>query len=219
MLFALRTLAQRSLRTQARRQILSARPAMTRRGYASIHGAAENTSEMPWLISSVGVTVVGLAYLMSGAPKGAGGSHGPEAKEAIAQRHEAEAATHHDKSDSGASQPTTADDDNDKDNDKAPEDNKDSAPKGGDDPSNPGKQSQGGQNVPPPAGDNRDLAEDWEQRKEGQKELNESAKEGHTKVATSSSQTPSKKTATEDPREDPQKGEGEAVQKGGSKDE
>lgn len=37
-----------------------------------------------------------------------------------------------------------------------------------------------------------------------------------TKVATSSSEMPSKKASGEHPSEDPQKGEGEAVQKGGS---
>jgi hypothetical protein len=40
-----------------------------------------------------------------------------------------------------------------------------------------------------------------------------------TKVATSSSDMPSKKVAGEHPREDPQKGEGEAKQKGGPKDD
>lgn len=37
-----------------------------------------------------------------------------------------------------------------------------------------------------------------------------------TKVASSSSDMPSKKTGAENPSEDPQKGEGEAVKKGGS---
>ena len=41
------------------------------------------------------------------------------------------------------------------------------------------------------------------------------ARAGETKVLTSSSDAPSKKTQTEDPREDPKKGEGEGAQKGG----
>ncbi|KAI0517617.1 hypothetical protein F5B22DRAFT_645796 [Xylaria bambusicola] len=209
MLFSIRTLAQRSLRAQARRATLSVRPALSRRGYADVHGTAQKTSELPWLISAVGVTGVGLAYLLSGPPKGAGGAHGPAAADAIAKRRKEETQSPRDKSDSGASQPSAED--------KPAGD--DSAPKGADDPSNPDKATSVGRAAPPPPSDNRDLAEAWEERKEGQKELNKRIRAGDTKAATSSSQAPSKKTRGEDPREDPQKGEGEAVKKGGSKDE
>ncbi|KAK5627466.1 hypothetical protein RRF57_003181 [Xylaria bambusicola] len=161
------------------------------------------------LISSVSVTGVGLAFLLSSSPKGLGRPLGPSSANAIVRRRKEEAQGLHEKSDSGAS-PSSAED-------KPAGDN--SAPGGADDPSNTDKATSVGQAVPPAPSDNRDLAEDWEQRKEGQKELNEQIRAGDTKVATSSSQAPSKRTQGEDPREDPKKGEGEAVKKGGPKDE
>lgn len=61
------------------------------------------------------------------------------------------------------------------------------------------------------------MATNYEDKKEGQEQYKEMIERKDTKVATSSSDMPSKKTAAEHPREDPQKGEGEAVKKGGPK--
>ncbi|KAI8951459.1 hypothetical protein F4801DRAFT_544797 [Xylaria longipes] len=216
---ATRIFAQRSsaLRTLTRRQAVSARPAYVspaaRRGYASAHGAAAaaKSSDMPWLLSSVGVTAVGLAFLLSTAPKTSKAGHGPKSADAAIEAH------HEEKEDDKAS--SGSDEDKEPKQEKEEEEKpQDDTPKGAADPSAPGKASQSGQNVPPPSGDNADLATKWDEKKEGQEESKEATRAGETKAATSSSETPSKKTQAEDPREDPQKGEGEAVQKGSSKD-
>ncbi|KAI1823333.1 hypothetical protein F4861DRAFT_510725 [Xylaria intraflava] len=38
---------------------------VSRRSYTDIHAVAKNTSETPWLLTSVGVTITGLAYLQA----------------------------------------------------------------------------------------------------------------------------------------------------------
>ncbi|KAI1283573.1 hypothetical protein F5Y07DRAFT_350013 [Xylaria sp. FL0933] len=199
MSFTIRTLARRSA-TQIKRQGASVRrvraaPMVSRRGYASVHEAAEKTSDMPWLVGSIVVTAVGLAYLLSG-PSAAAGSRSD-------LHHEIEVREHTTRS---GEPPHTPDDKPEGDN---------SAPLGAKDPSSPDKASAKGQEVPPPPSDNSDLAENWEERKKGHQEFKERTRAGETKVATSSSTAPSKKTNAEDPREDPKKGEGEAIQKGG----
>ncbi|KAI0977161.1 hypothetical protein F4678DRAFT_4642 [Xylaria arbuscula] len=201
MSFTLRTLARRAsvLQPQIKRQAVP--PAsVLKRGYVSAHSVAENTSDLPWLIGAVGVTGVGLAFILSGNKASPAHHEGGHSKEEQA---------HPPKPSSSDSEPQSPDDKPEGDN---------SAPKGAADPSSPGKSSQGGQNVPPPAADSSDLAENWDEKKEGHEELKTQTRGGETKAATSSSATPSKKTASEDPREDPQKGEGEGVQKGSSRD-
>ncbi|KAI0431961.1 hypothetical protein F5Y09DRAFT_175133 [Xylaria sp. FL1042] len=197
MSFTIRTLARRSaaLRTQTRRQ----GPVVSRRGYVSAHEAAEKTSDMPWLITSTVVTVLGLTYLLSGNPPASGSRP--------ALHHETEKREHSTPPGTGPESPL----------DKPEGD--DSVPRGAADPSSPDKASPVGQNVPPPPADNSDLATNWDERKEGHEELKEMTRAGETRLATSSSAVPSKKTAGEDPREDPKKGEGEAIKKGGPRTE
>ncbi|KAI0457130.1 hypothetical protein F5B21DRAFT_111460 [Xylaria acuta] len=224
MSLATRIFAQQSpaLRTLTRRQAVCARPAyvspVTRRGYASAsahgHGVAQKSSDMPWLLSSAGVTAVGLAYLLSTGPKTSSAGHGPKSADAAIEAHHEE--------EEGDKKTSGSDDDEQQQQQQQggeeEEKSQDDAPKGAADPSAPSKASQSGQNVPPPSGDNADLATKWDEKKQGQEEFKETTRAGETKVATSSSTTPSKKTQAEDPREDPQKGEGEAIQKGTPRD-
>ncbi|KAI0814526.1 hypothetical protein GGR55DRAFT_436112 [Xylaria sp. FL0064] len=201
MSFTIRTLARRSA-TQIKRQGASVRraaPMVSRRGYANMHGAADKTSDMPWLVGSIVVTAVGLAYLLSGTSAATGSRSD--------LHHEIEVREH---TTPPGKPPHTPDD-------KPAGDN--SAPLGARDPSAPGKASPKGQEVPPPSSDNTDLAENWEERKKGHEEFKARTRAGDTKVATASSTAPSKKTSAEDPREDPKKGEGEAVQKSDSKED
>ncbi|KAI0546646.1 hypothetical protein F4679DRAFT_587325 [Xylaria curta] len=212
-----RIFAQRSsvLRTLTRRQAVCARPA-----YIS-------PSIRRGLLSSVGFTAVGLAFLVSNAPKTDSAAHGPKSADAAIEAHEEKEKGHDEKEDkeksSGSDEQQKEEEGGEKGEGEGEEkENKsegDDAPKGGaSDPSSPDKASQSGQNVPPPSGDNSDLASKWDEKKQDQEESKKATRAGETKAATSSSETPSKKTQAEDPREDPQKGEGEAVQKGGSKD-
>ncbi|TGJ81231.1 hypothetical protein E0Z10_g7534 [Xylaria hypoxylon] len=211
MLFASRILAQRSaaLRSLTRRQAVSARLAsVSRRGYAGAHGAAQKTSDTPWLLGAVGFTAAGLAYLRLG-------SAAPSGAHASADHHKKDEHKDEHKETSSSPSESESESKSDSQQDENPDN---SAPKGAADPNVPGKASQSGQNVPPPSADNTDLATKQDEKKQGHEEFKETTRAGETKAATSSSTAPSKKTAAEDPREDPKKGEGEAVQKGSSKD-
>ncbi|KAI3321724.1 hypothetical protein HD806DRAFT_145426 [Xylariaceae sp. AK1471] len=204
-LFAQRSSALRTLTRQA----VPARPQYAspvgRRGYASAHGNAQKSSDLPWLISAVVITVPTVAYLTANGPKRSA-SHGPKS----GAEHEEKETSKSD--DSSEEQPQ--DDSKSKGEGESKEEDK-SVRKGGADPFSPGKRSQSGHNVPPPAADNSDLATNWEERKERKQEFDALVRAGETRVASSSSTAPSKRTAGEDPREDPKKGEGEAVKRSG----
>ncbi|GAW12441.1 hypothetical protein ANO14919_018070 [Xylariales sp. No.14919] len=210
MSLASRILAQRSsVFWSVKRQVASARLAyVSRRGYASAHDAAQKTGDMPWLLSSVGVTVVGLAYLVSGSPTPSS-AHGPKSADASAE--------HHQKEEQQKEASPSSSESESKHDSQPNENHDDSTPGGAAGPKAPGEASQSGQNVAPPSVDGADPATKGDEKKQGHEELKETARAGETKVATSSSAAPSKKSDAEDPREDPQKGEGEVAQKGSSK--
>ncbi|KAK9783665.1 hypothetical protein AB5N19_04163 [Seiridium cardinale] len=189
-LFAMRSTLRGASRWIVPSQL--ARP-VARRGYASQHSAAKS-SDLPWLIGSVGVTLPGLAYLLSNGPQKAdtGGS-----------------IDHHKSHTKGSS---------DDDSEQTPSKSKSDEGSEGGEPESSHKSAQAGQDVPPPPSDNSSLAENTEDKKKAHEEYKETMEKRDTKVATSSSDMPSKKTAGEHPREDPHKGEGEANQKGGPRD-
>ncbi|CAJ2507157.1 Uu.00g083430.m01.CDS01 [Anthostomella pinea] len=198
--FAMRSSALRNVTTRVVPRQL-ARPA-ARRGYADApHKAASKSSDLPWLIGSVGITGLGAAFLLAS---------GPQQKEKHADAKHDAAVEH------AASHPDPAAEENDDSPESKGEESKDEVDKPGQgDPKAAHKSGQTGRQVPPPSADNSDLATNWDEKKEGQEQYKEMVRQKDTKVAASSSTMPSKKTATEDPREDPKKGEGEAVQKGG----
>lgn len=180
-----------SLRT-APRQLVGP---SARRSYASQHSAAKS-SDMPWLLASVGITIPGVAYLLSGEKK--------------TEHHD----DHSDHSDSQGAQEARADEHGDeKKEDDAPPTNQ--KPESGN-PKAAHKSSQSGKETPPTTTDNRSLSEAWDEKKEGHEQYKETMEKRDTKVATSSSDMPSKKASGEHPSEDPKKGEGEGVQKGSS---
>ncbi|KAI0376631.1 hypothetical protein F5Y04DRAFT_265971 [Hypomontagnella monticulosa] len=177
-----------------------------RRSYASTgHGHAEKTSDMPWLIGSVAVTVPGVAWLLSSGPSKKAdahhhddaSAHGEEKAEAVDSSAEGSSSSESDEKSSSSSESS---------DDKPAKDANPQASQGS---------SQTGSKVPPPSADNTDLATNSEDKKEAHEQYKEVIERKDTKVATSSSDMPSKKTAAEHPREDPQKGEGEGVKKGG----
>ncbi|KAH9904991.1 hypothetical protein F4778DRAFT_780152 [Xylariomycetidae sp. FL2044] len=88
--------------------------------------------------------------------------------------------------------------------------------KGFSDPAADKKGEMTGKTVPPPSADNRQLADGWEERRKGHEEYKELVgRQKQTRVASSSSDMPSKRIFSEHPREDPLAGEGEAIKKGG----
>ncbi|OTB18115.1 hypothetical protein K445DRAFT_314935 [Daldinia sp. EC12] len=205
-----------SLRAVARRtaasvpaQRQSALRLTARRGYSSSgHGGsagAEKSSDMPWLIGSVAVTVPGLAWLLSSSPsqktssKTHGGAPVPDEEKAPAVE-------------SGDESSSSSSDDDDSSSDSNPPTNQ--LPKDGNPKATFGT-GQTGRQVPPTSADNSDMATNYEEKKGAQDQYKEMIERKDTRVATSSSDVPSKKGAAEHPREDPQKGEGEGVQKGG----
>ncbi|KAF2973293.1 hypothetical protein GQX73_g334 [Xylaria multiplex] len=215
MSFAGRILTQRSfaLRSLTRRRAVCAHhPALVlRRGYASAHGAAQKPSDTPWLVSGVGLTVVGLAYIMSGNPAPSD-AHGPKSAHASAGHHKEEKEKEKENKEKPTEAPSS-EPESKPESESASESQQDKkpaadAPKGAADPSAPDKASQVGQAVPPPPAD--------AETKQGHEETVETARAGETKPATTSSTAPSKKTATEDPPKEPKKGDNEAVQKKGS---
>ncbi|KAK7955335.1 hypothetical protein PG988_016029 [Apiospora saccharicola] len=208
---SLRTLTRRSVTPTAR---------VSRRSYASEHGPDHKSSDLPWMIAAGGVTVAGLAYLL---PSGAGSkkseghsvsrSHG-EAKEGEEHHTTTPASTQRkDKSDDGEAESQDTSSEEEK-NEDAPKSDKDSS-SGGDPKASHGS-SQTGSQVPPPSADNKSAAEASGDKKEAHEADKKTMEKRETKVASSSSDMPSKKTAAENPSEDPKKGEGEAVKKSGS---
>ncbi|KAI0540211.1 hypothetical protein GGR58DRAFT_175317 [Xylaria digitata] len=213
MSFAGRMLTQRSsaLRSLTRRR--AHHPALvSRKGYASTHGAAQKPSDMPLLVSAVGVTVVGLAYIMSSKPAPSG-THGPKPAHASVGHHKEEKEKEKPTEEAPSSESESKPESESAPDSQQDEKPADGTPKGAADPSARGKASQIGQDVPPPPAD---AATKSDETKRGHEELVETTRAGETKLATSSSTAPRKKTAAEDPREDPKKGQGEAVQKKGS---
>ncbi|KAI2471966.1 hypothetical protein F4781DRAFT_385642 [Annulohypoxylon bovei var. microspora] len=204
---ALRTVSRRAAQAPASRK-LAVRSA-TRRGYASSgHGGsagAEKSSDMPWLIASVGVTVTGVAWLFAGPSKKASAHH-----DSAAAHHEPEPEPGPEpaepaESESPETPPPSPS--------SEPESGTESKPKSNSQAAN--ASSQTGQKVPPPPADNSDLATDYEAKKAAHEDYKGMVERKDTRAATSSSDVPSKKTAAEHPREDPQRGEGEGVKKGG----
>ncbi|RYP62264.1 hypothetical protein DL769_007375 [Monosporascus sp. CRB-8-3] len=205
--FALRS----SLRAAASRQTPQlVRPA-ARRGYASAHGGAAKSSDMPWLIASVAIAVPAAAYLISNGPKkGASAHHGGSETPSgapISPEEESPAvessgdSKHQDQGDSG------------EDNGGAKFSQTNSLPEDGN--TRAGQTDATGREVPPPAASSASIAEDWNKKQEDHEEYKAASRAGETKMFSASSDAPSKKTMTEDPREDPKKGEGAAAQKGG----
>ncbi|RYP12415.1 hypothetical protein DL767_011326 [Monosporascus sp. MG133] len=201
-----------SLRAAASRQTPRlVRPA-ARRGYASAHGGAAKSSDVPWLIGSVAITVPAAAYLISKRPtKGASAHHGGSETPSgapIAPEDESPAV----ESSGDSKQQNQGDSGEDSGGAKFSQTN--SLPEDG----NPraGQTDATGREVPPPAASSASIAEDWDEKREGHEKYKAAAKAGETKMLSSSSDAPSKKTMTEDPREDPKKGEGAAAQKGGA---
>ncbi|KAH8203496.1 hypothetical protein TruAng_002367 [Truncatella angustata] len=191
-------LFMRSAVRAASRQAQSARLG-ARRGYASQHGASKS-SDMPWLIASVGVTIPGVAYLLSSGPVKAE-THGASARE------------------SKGESPSTNDDPGQTSLQTSGGDNSGATPNKAPMKGDNKETAQPGQDVPPPSSDNTSMSENFDEKKEKHEDYKETVEKRDTKVATSSSDMPSKKTSSEHPREDPQKGEGEAKQKGGSSNE
>ncbi|KAI0600429.1 hypothetical protein F4775DRAFT_545846 [Biscogniauxia sp. FL1348] len=230
---ALRTIRNRRIATIVPRQSAYPGDAVTRRGYASTSGTTHGLggSDMPWALTSVAVTVFGLAFMYypsssSSSPK----SHASPADHRKKQDKEDETEHSHNESEkeekseevpppeekhekpetSESSQPEP-------ESEKNSNEAKSAAPSPG--PTTKQKSSQTGAQVPPPPADNSDLVENQEARKEGHEEYKKTIEDKQTRVASSSSTFPSKKTAAENPREDPQKGEGEGVKKGGPSSE
>ncbi|KAI1135663.1 hypothetical protein F5Y05DRAFT_167604 [Hypoxylon sp. FL0543] len=194
-----------TLRAVARRAAPAQRHSVVRstarRGYASSgHGGsagAEKTSDLPWLIGSVAITVPAAAWLLSQSPSKKSDSH---------QHHDAPVPDE-EKSpavESGSSS-SSSDDENPPTN-QLPEDGNPLAAH---------ESGQTGRQVPPTTADSSDMATDYEDKKGAQEQYKDMIRSKDTRVAASSSDVPSKKAASEHPREDPQKGEGEGVQKGG----
>ncbi|KAK8041608.1 hypothetical protein PG994_014615 [Apiospora phragmitis] len=187
-----------AIRTSLR--ALTRRPAPTRvarRSYATQHASdhgASQSSDLPWMIAGGGALVGGMAYLL---PTGSGSKKLKDPR------------THHgEHKRMEPDQAKTAPDEEKK------EEGPSTILRG--DPKASYGSSQTGTQVPPPPSDNESVAGDWDKKKEGHEEVyKKTTEEKATKVASSSSDMPSKRTAAEDPSEDPKKGEGEAVKKGG----
>ncbi|KAI1214569.1 uncharacterized protein F4807DRAFT_1961 [Annulohypoxylon truncatum] len=213
----LRTVTRRAAQAPTSRQ--SAMRTAARRGYASSgHGGsagAEKSSDLPWLIASVGITIPGLAWMLSGPstkPASHGSSHGdtPAAASEPSPDPAAEDSSDSDSDSSGSdthSSSSSSSSDSGSGSSEPPESQ----------PNPKGTSSQTGQQVPPPPADNTDAGTDPEGKRKAQEGYKQIIEEKNTRAATSSSDMPSKKAAAEHPREDPQKGEGEGVQKGGPK--
>ncbi|KAI1801528.1 hypothetical protein F4811DRAFT_533706 [Daldinia bambusicola] len=242
-----------SLRTVARRTAASA-PAQrqlalsstARRAYSSSgHGGsagAEKSSDMPWLIGSVAVTVPALAWILSSGPdkktssKTHGGAPVPDEEKAPAVESGDDSSSSSASSALSSISSTLSPSSSSDSSDKSSSSDDSSSSSSSSSPSNynstetppPTNQlpkdgnplaafgsSQTGRTVVPPAADNTDMATNYEDKKRGHEEYKEMIRRKDTRMAASSSDVPSKKQATEHPREDPQKGEGEGVQKGG----
>ncbi|OTA67946.1 hypothetical protein K449DRAFT_430053 [Hypoxylon sp. EC38] len=182
-----------------------------RRGYSSSsHGGsagAEKTSDLPWLITSVAITVPAAAWLLSSGPN-------KKSSSSSSSHHDDD---HHsapvpDEEKSPAVESSSSESSSSSDNNNNPPTNQ--QPQEGN-PTAAHQSGETGKQVPPPSADNSDMATDYEDKKDAQEQYKDMIRDKDTRVATSSSDVPSKKAAAEHPREDPQKGEGEGVKKGG----
>ncbi|KAI2784958.1 hypothetical protein F4815DRAFT_144533 [Daldinia loculata] len=219
---SLRTVARRAAAsTPAQRQ--SALRSAARRGYSSSGHAgsagAEKSSDLPWLIGSVVFTIPALAWLLSSRPskKTSEHTHGSAPvphKEKAPDVESGEDSSSSSTSSTPASTPPSSDDgsESESDSDENPPTNQ--LPEDGNPEAAHGS-SQTGREVPPTSADNSDMATNYEEKKDAQEDYKEMIRQKDTRTATSSSDVPSKKADAEHPREDPQKGEGEGVQKGG----
>ncbi|KAI0849097.1 hypothetical protein F5Y00DRAFT_236591 [Daldinia vernicosa] len=189
---------------------------------------AELSSDLPWFIASVVVTAPALAWLMTRGPKKAiahtpGGAPGgaPVLVEAVVVEEKDPAVESNQDSDTSSTPASTppesetgSDTNSDSDSNESPPPTN-QLPEEGGNPQAAHTSSQTGGQVPPPSADNSDMATNYGEKKEAQGGYKEMIRHKDTRAASSSSDLPSKKGAAEHPREDPQKGEGEAVQKGG----
>ncbi|KAI1453294.1 hypothetical protein F4805DRAFT_461949 [Annulohypoxylon moriforme] len=207
-----RSVTRRATRAPTSRQSIVR--SVARRGYASSHGGsagAEKTSDLPWLAGAGGFTVVGLAWLLSGPspkPSAQGSSSHATASESEPEPDPAAEDTSSD-SDSSSSEPPTPPPSETSDSDSESSSSSSSSS------SSPTPNSPPGQQVPPPSADNTDISTDPEGKKAAKEDYKGIIERKDTRAATSSSDVPSKKAGAEHPREDPQGGEGEGVQKGG----
>ncbi|KAI0891537.1 hypothetical protein F4806DRAFT_500899 [Annulohypoxylon nitens] len=194
-----RAVARRAARVPTSRQ--SAMRSVARRG----------------LIGSVGFTIPALAWLYSGPskkPAAHGSSHG--SSHAESSEHESGSET---ESESGTETPESSDSESESSDSKpepetpppTPSSDSDSSSK----PKSETKPAIENSKLPPPPADNTDMSVDPEGKKASYEDYKQMIRDKDTKKATSSSDLPSKRTAGEHPREDPQGGEGEAVKKGG----
>lgn len=222
-LFALRSTFRATGRRAVPRVSISRQLAQSAglRGYATSHDAAPS-SEMPWLIAAVVSTVGGLAYLLAPTdPTKTSDHHIKAHHEKVEEKHDEEkdASSTEDKDKPSKEEKDESSKDK-KDKSSKEEKTKDEpteeASKKSKTKSDSGSKSQTGKNVPPPPADNSSGAEKTEDKKEAQEQNKKTMEKKDTKVATSSSDMPSKKTESEHPREDPKKGEGEGVKKGGN---
>ncbi|OTA85460.1 hypothetical protein M434DRAFT_400185 [Hypoxylon sp. CO27-5] len=184
-----------------------------RRGYSSSsHGGsagAEKTSDLPWLITSVAITVPAAAWLLSSGPDKKAHSHDSSSSSSSSSHHSAPVPDEEKSPAVESSSSESSSDNNPPTNQQQPQEGN---------PTTAAAHQSGetGKRVPPPSADNSDMATDYEDKKdEAQEQYKDMIRDKDTRVATSSSDVPSKKTAAEHPREDPQKGEGEGVKKGG----
>ncbi|KAI1469802.1 uncharacterized protein F4812DRAFT_303817 [Daldinia caldariorum] len=217
---SLRTVARRTAAYAPARRQLAPRSA-ARRAYSSSEHAgsagAEKSSDMPWLIGSVTVTAIGLAWILSPGPvkktssKTHGGAPVPDEEKAPAIESGEDSSSSPPSPPSSESSPESS----------SPSDSSDSsssetpAPQDGNPQATFGS-GQTGRQVPPPSADSSDMAAGYEEKKDAHERDKAMMERKDTRVAASSSDVPSKKTAAEHPREDPQKGEGEGAKKGDS---
>ncbi|KAI1391562.1 uncharacterized protein F4822DRAFT_189661 [Hypoxylon trugodes] len=215
-----RTVARRTAVPAAHRHTLMR--SVARRYASSGHGGsagAEKTSDLPWLIGSVGITVPAVAWLLASGPskKPAHDDHHgapvPDEEKAPAVESGADDSSSDSSSDSDSGTDTPSSSDNESDS-ESPNPPTNQLPTSGN-PKATHSSSQTGRETPPPSSDNTDMATNYEEKKQAQEEYKDMIRKKDTKVATSSSDVPSKKGSTEHPREDPLKGEGEGVKKGG----
>ncbi|KAI1414506.1 hypothetical protein F5Y13DRAFT_158689 [Hypoxylon sp. FL1857] len=195
----LRAVARRAAPAQRQLAIRST----GRRTYSSSgHGGsagAEKTSDLPWLIGSVAITVPAAAWLLSSGPnKKASSSHHHEAPVPDEEKAPAVESGSDSSSSSSSSSESSSDQPSQEGNPLAAHES-----------------GQTGKQVPPTTADNSDMATNYEEKQGAQEQYKDMIRSKDTRVATSSSDVPSKKAAAEHPREDPQKGEGEGVKKGG----
>ncbi|KAI5921389.1 hypothetical protein F4810DRAFT_678791 [Camillea tinctor] len=230
---ALRTVRSRSAAAMISRQSTYPTSAVARRGYASLSDAAHGPGggEMPWAIASITVTALGLAFMYypssSSSSSKSHSSHAGHHEETEETKEKEEKESSHNKGEKEEEKveekeesPPQEEEKQEKpesvsksDSEKNSSEDENAGTSTG--PKTKGKSSQTGAQVPPPPADNSDLAENQEAREEGHEEYKKTIEDKQTRVASSSSTAPSKKTEAEHPREDPQKGEGEGVKKGG----